>query len=85
SWGDLKPVVYKAGLVVSAVDRPGVLARVTAVVAGQEADIVKAEVATYADRNAQIRMTLKVRNIGHLEAIRTEIARVDGVVSVDRA
>jgi GTP pyrophosphokinase len=84
SWGDFKPVIYKAGLTVSAEDRPGLLARVTAAVAAREGDIVKAEVATFAEKKAEIRMTLKIRDIRHLEDIRAEIGRVEGVVSVDR-
>ncbi len=84
SWGELTPVVYKAGIAVSAADIPGLLAKVTAAVAAQDGDIIKAEVATFADKNAQIRMTLKIRDIRHLEAIRAEIGRVEGVISVAR-
>ena len=78
SWGDLTPVIYKAGSTVSAEDRPGLLAKVTAAVAAREGDIIKAEVATFAEKKAEIRMTLKIRDIRHLEDIRAEIGRDRG-------
>ncbi|MHB8053970.1 MAG: RelA/SpoT family protein [Candidatus Aminicenantales bacterium] len=84
SWGDVPPAMFKAGLAVSALDSPGLLAKVTAAVADKEGDIIKAEVGTFSDKKARIRMTLKIRDIRHLEDIRAEIARIEGVVSVDR-
>jgi GTP pyrophosphokinase len=50
-----------------------------------EGDITKAEVMTFADRRGQIRMTVKIRDIHHLENICREIGLIEGVVSVDRA
>ena len=84
SWGDVPPAMFKAGIAISAVDIPGLLAKVTAAVADREGDIIKAEVGTFADKKARIRMTLKIRDIRHLEDIRAEIGRIEGVVSVDR-
>jgi guanosine-3',5'-bis(diphosphate) 3'-pyrophosphohydrolase len=84
SWGDLNPVNFKAGIVVTADDGPGLLAKVTAVIAALEGDITKAEVTTFADKKAEIRMTLTVRDIKHLEAIREEIIKTEGLASVER-
>jgi len=83
-WGELTPVYSKAGLVITAQDSPGLLAKVAAAVSGLEGDITKAEVATFSDRRGQIKMTLKIRDIHHLENIRKEIARIEGVVAVER-
>ncbi|MBN1939791.1 MAG: bifunctional (p)ppGpp synthetase/guanosine-3',5'-bis(diphosphate) 3'-pyrophosphohydrolase [Candidatus Aminicenantes bacterium] len=84
-WGELAPAFSKAGIVVTAEDSPGLLAKVTAAVSALEGDITKAEVATFSDRRGQIRMTLKIRDIDHLESIRREIGRIKGVTSVERA
>jgi GTP pyrophosphokinase len=85
SWGDLQPIAFKAGIVIAAVDTPGLLAKMTAVIARMEGDITKAEVATFADRKAQVRIALTIKDIHHLEAIRREIEKIEGVISVERA
>ena len=56
----------------------------TAVIARMEGDITKAEVATFADRKAQVRMALTIKDIHHLESIRREIEKIEGVISVER-
>jgi guanosine-3',5'-bis(diphosphate) 3'-pyrophosphohydrolase len=84
-WGELPPAFSKAGLVITAQDSPGILAKVAAAVTELEGDITQAEVLTFADRKGQIRMKLKIRDIHHLEKIREEIRRIEGVVSVERA
>jgi len=84
-WGELTPVFSRAGIVVTAQDSPGLLAKVAAAVSRLEGDITKAEVTTFADRRGQIRMTMKIRDIRHLESICREISQIEGVVSVDRA
>ncbi len=84
-WGELTPVFSRAGIVVTAQDSPGLLAKVAAAVSRMEGDITKAEVMTFADRRGQIRMTVKIRDIRHLENIFREIGLIEGVVSVDRA
>jgi GTP pyrophosphokinase len=84
-WGELTPVFSRAGILVTAQDSPGLLAKVAEAVSRLEGDITKAEVMTFADRRGQIRMTLKIRDIRHLENICREIGLIEGVVSVDRA
>jgi GTP pyrophosphokinase len=84
SWGDLQPIAFKAGIVIAAVDTPGLLAKMTAVIARMEGDITKAEVATFADHKAQVRMALTIKDIHHLESIRREIEKTEGVISVER-
>jgi guanosine-3',5'-bis(diphosphate) 3'-pyrophosphohydrolase len=84
SWGDLHPIAFKAGIIIAAVDTPGLLAKMTAVIARMEGDITKAEVSTFADRKAQIRMALTIKDIHHLESIRREIGKIEGVTSVER-
>lgn len=84
SWGDVPPAAFKAGIVVSAVDSTGLLAKVAAAVADLSGDIIKAEVATSPDKKARIRMILMIRDIRHLEEIQTAIGRIEGVASVDR-
>jgi len=85
SWGDIHPIAFKAGVVVVAADTPGLLAKVTAAVARMEGDITKAEVILSADKKAQIRMALTIKDIHHLESIRREIEKIEGVASVERS
>jgi guanosine-3',5'-bis(diphosphate) 3'-pyrophosphohydrolase len=84
SWGDIHPIAFKAGVVVAAAETPGLLAKVTAAVARMEGDITKAEVVTSADKKARIRMTFTIKDIVHLESIRREIEKIEGVASVER-
>jgi GTP pyrophosphokinase len=84
SWGDVAPGTSRAGLVVQASNIRGLLAKVVAAVSGLGGDIVKADVATFADQKAQIRLGLGIRDIKHLEAIVKEISRLEGIQSVER-
>jgi GTP pyrophosphokinase len=84
SWGEVSPGPSRAGVDVQATDVRGLLAQVVAVVSRLGADILKANVSTSTDKRARIRLGLEVRDIGQLEAIVKEIAKVEGVQAVER-
>ncbi len=75
---------YKTRLLIKANDYPGVLARVATVITQLGGNITKAEVITTADKKAQIKLRLTIRDMKHLEAIMKKIAGIKEIYSVDR-
>jgi len=57
---------------------------VTAIIAGLEGNIARAEVATYAGRKARISLEVRIEDAGHLEEISKRIAALKEVLSVER-
>jgi GTP pyrophosphokinase len=84
SWGSVAQGSYKAGLLVKAPDSPGLLAKVASSISELEGNITKAEVKTFADQKAQIKLSLVIRDIKHLDAIMKDISKVKGIFSVER-
>jgi GTP pyrophosphokinase len=84
SWGSVAQGSYKAGLLVKAPDSPGLLAKVANSISELEGNITKAEVKTFADQKAQIKFSLVIRDIKHLDAIMKDISKVKGIFSVER-
>jgi len=65
-------------------DRPGVLAKVSAGISQCQANITRAEISTREDRKALLDFVIEVKNTAHLELILQEIQRVDGILSAKR-
>lgn len=65
-------------------DRPGVLAKVSAGISQCQANITRAEISTREDRKAVLDFVLEIKNTAHLELILQEIQRVDGILSAKR-
>lgn len=84
SWDESIEGPFKANLLIKGADSPGVLAKLTAVIAQSEGNITKAEVVTFADKKAQIKFTLTIRDIDHLETIMKKISRIKEISSVER-
>ena len=84
SWGSVAQGSYKAGLLVKAPDSPGLLAKVASSISGLEGNITKAEVKTFADQKAQIKLSLGIRDIKHLDAIMKDISKIKEIYSIER-
>lgn len=84
SWDEAPERSYKGRLMIASEDSPGVLAKLTSVIAQLEGNITKAEVRTYADKNAQIKLSLLIRDIRHFESIVDRIRGITEVYSVER-
>jgi guanosine-3',5'-bis(diphosphate) 3'-pyrophosphohydrolase len=84
TWGSVSQEIFKAGLIVRADDSPGLLAAVASAVSRLEGHIIRAEVETYPDKKAHIRLHLTVRDIQQLEAIMKDIASIKGLQTVER-
>jgi len=65
-------------------DRPGVLAKVSAGISQCKANITKAEISTREDQKAMLDFVIEVKNTAHLELILQEIQRVEGIISAKR-
>jgi guanosine-3',5'-bis(diphosphate) 3'-pyrophosphohydrolase len=65
-------------------DRPGLLAAITALLAGMKTDIRDAEVKTFENRTACIDMTLRINDLKHLDRVVKSVRGVNGVIDVER-
>lgn len=83
-WTESIKGLFKGKLLIKGADFPGVLAKLTSVIAQSEGNITKAEVATFSDKNAQIKLTLTIRDINHLESIMRKISRIKEISLVER-
>jgi GTP pyrophosphokinase len=75
---------YEVRIAVEVEDRPGVLAAITAVLAGMKTDIRTAEAKTFDDHTAFIDLTLRIHDLKHLEKVVKSIRAVAGVIDVER-
>ncbi len=85
AWDSSSAGPYKSRLLVRAADSPGVLGKVATIIAQLEGNITKAEVVTSADKKAEIRLILMIKDIKHLESIIKKISGVKEIVSVERS
>jgi GTP pyrophosphokinase len=75
---------YDVRLSVEVEDRPGLLAAITAVLAGMSADIRNAEVRTFDDKTAAIELVLRIHDLKHLDKVVRSVRGVAGVLDVER-
>jgi GTP pyrophosphokinase len=76
--------VYDVRLSVEVEDRPGLLAAITAVLAGMNADIRNAEVRTFDDKTAAVELVLRIQDLKHLDKVVRSVRGVAGVLDVER-
>ena len=84
SWDESSAGSYNSRITVLASDSPGLLGKVATGIGELGGNITKAEVVTNADKRAQIRLSLIIKEMKHLEAIIKKIAGIKGVISVER-
>jgi len=84
SWDASTKGWYKTRLVIAAMDSPGVLAKLTSVIAQQGGNITQATVTTDVDQKGLVRLALAIRDIKHLENIIKKISAIKEIQSVDR-
>jgi len=75
---------YQSKILVKSQDSPGVLAQLTTVIAELGGNITKAQVDTYDGQKAQIKLTIIIRDLKHLEQIIKKILGIKEVSSVER-
>src|SRR2546427_279244 len=65
-------------------DKPGMLANVSAAITHADANISRAEITTREDRKAVLDFIVEVQNTAHLERVLKDIERIDGVLQARR-
>ncbi len=80
---DVSP--YTVRLRISVEDRRGILADVSARIAGINTNIRDFEASVGDDHRGSIRMTVEIADVKHLEKVMKSIRTVDGVLAVERA
>jgi GTP pyrophosphokinase len=84
SWGDVKKEdLYVVTLEVDAMDRPGVLAGLSAAIASCQSNIVRVTAET-ARSKAGIHLDVQVRDLEHLKEVMKKVRDVKGILSVVR-
>jgi GTP pyrophosphokinase len=76
---------YTVKLTMEVEDRKGVLAAVSAKIAGINTNIKNMEAHTADDHHARIDMTVEISDLKHLEKVMKSLRAVDGVLDVERA
>src|SRR5205823_3394420 len=76
---------YTVKLTMEVEDRKGVLAAVSAKIAGINTNIKNMEARTDEDRRARIDVTVEISDLKHLEKVIKSLRGVDGVLDVERA
>jgi len=84
SWDEGWTGPFKSRLLIKALDKPGLLARVATTIAQLDGNITKAEVITSPDKKAQLKLRLVIQDIKQLEAIIKKIRKIKEVLSVER-
>jgi GTP pyrophosphokinase len=69
---------------VLAVDRPGMLAAVSAAISAAQTNIRHAEISTSEAKKAELNFVIDVKNTSHLDRVLKNIQKVDGVVHAKR-
>ena len=75
---------YTVKLTMEVEDRKGVLAAVSAKIAGINTNIKTMEAHTGDDQRARIDMTVEISDLKHLEKVMKSLRAVDGVLDVER-
>jgi len=83
-WEKTGDSTFEVSLSVEVVDRPGFLANITAILADSKTDIRKIEARTFDDDTAVIELTLRIRDLKHLERVLKSVKSLSGVIAVQR-
>jgi len=83
-WEPSNEDVYLASLRVTSVDKKGILADISSIMAQKDANIIQAEVNTTMDKKGISLFTIEVEDYGQLQEIIGAIKRVKNVLLVER-
>jgi GTP diphosphokinase / guanosine-3',5'-bis(diphosphate) 3'-diphosphatase len=83
-WDSKQTVPHPIQISVVTVDRPGMLASVSASISSAETNISHAEIKTTDDRKAILNFVVEILNTAHLEKVLKSIEQVQGVLHAKR-
>jgi (p)ppGpp synthase/HD superfamily hydrolase len=75
---------YKVGIEVETQNKPGVLAKVTAVMADENSNITDANLSVKDEQTGIVSITLEVANLAQLQEMMDAVMKVNGVKNVKR-
>ncbi len=75
---------FEVRITVFSEDRPGMLAKITSVIADAKSNIKNVEARTFEDRRGEISLILDIADVAHLEKILEKVKGIDGVYHVER-
>ena len=83
-WDTTQATTVSVKISVLTLDKPGMLANVSAAVTNAEANISRAEITTREDRKALLDFIVEVQNTAHVDRVVKAIEKIDGVLQVRR-
>lgn len=83
-WGSSENQAFPVGLVISALDRKGLLHEVMTVLAELRSNILSINGNTLRDGTAQINVIIEVRDLGHLHRVFEKLKSIKSILEVSR-
>jgi len=83
-WDTTQATTVSVKISVLTLDKPGMLANVSAAVTNAEANISRAEITTREDRKALLDFIVEVQNTAHVDRLLKAIEKIDGVLQARR-
>ncbi len=83
-WDITGPATYPVRISVSTVDRPGVLASVSASITSSAANISHADISTTEDKRAILNFVVDIKDLAQLEKVLQKVGQISGVLEVKR-
>jgi guanosine-3',5'-bis(diphosphate) 3'-pyrophosphohydrolase len=83
-WDTTQAVTVSVKISVLTLDKPGMLANVSAAITNAEANISRAEITTREDRKALLDFIVEVQNTAHVDRVVKAIEKIDGVLQARR-
>lgn len=84
-WAEIKKESFKASLLINGVDRNGLLADVTIILAGVNVPVHNVNARQTKGGNSVITVTLSVQSAEHLRSITQRLEKIEGVYHVERS
>jgi GTP pyrophosphokinase len=83
-WDTAHPTTVPVKISTLTVDKPGILANVSAAITSADANISRAEITTREDRKALLDFIVEVQNTTHLDRVLKAVERIEGVMQARR-
>ena len=83
-WDTAHPSTVSVKISTLTLDKPGMLANVSAAITNAEANISRAEITTREDRKALLDFIVEIQNTAHLDRVLKAVERIDGVLQTRR-
>jgi GTP pyrophosphokinase len=83
-WDIAHPSTVPVKISTLTLDKPGMLANVSAAITNADANISRAEITTREDRKALLDFIVEIQNTAHLDRVLKAVERIDGVLQTRR-